>query len=154
MHTSLRSRIRDRHGYTLAEILAVLMILGILTAIAAPRVSGMFATNQVKSVLDRFSSDVAFARMRAIRSGRPATVASTSTWSYAVVATRTDGAVDTVKKVNLLTDYPGLTMTTFAITFDSRGVLKSGSTQSVSASRDGQTNAVSISSVGRVYREY
>jgi prepilin-type N-terminal cleavage/methylation domain-containing protein len=56
-------------GFSLLEILLVLVLAGILTAIAVPPLSTYLQRVRMRSVLDRFTTDLYHARMIAARSG-------------------------------------------------------------------------------------
>lgn len=58
-----------RAGVTLAEILTVLVILGILSAIAAPSLRAMIARHQAVGALNQLAGDLMLARMTAVREG-------------------------------------------------------------------------------------
>jgi prepilin-type N-terminal cleavage/methylation domain-containing protein len=154
MIIQFRPRAGKRRGFSMPEMLVTLLLIGILVAIAGPKVSGMFRVDQVKRSLDRLAGDVSFARMRAIRSGRPVDVRSTSTTRYVVVASTATG-VDTLRKVNLASDYPGVTISTFAFTFDGRGVLRNAADLTAVTATRGTLNAnLRVTRVGMVYRDY
>jgi len=154
MTNLIRRRLCARHGHTLAEVLVVILIIGVLSAIAAPKVSGMFQVQQPKRVLDRLTQDLTLARMRAIRSGRPATVQSTSDRRYIVWVQNNTGGGDTNRKIDVNADFKEARISTFAVTFDSRGIAKTGSSSVVTATRESFTDSLKISPVGRLYRAY
>ncbi len=54
-----------RRGFTLAELLLVMVILGMLTAIAAPRYSGFIARRHVEAAARRVAADLSLAQRRA-----------------------------------------------------------------------------------------
>ena len=116
----IRPRMHGRRGYTMAEVMVVILLIGVLGALAAPKVSGMFQTSQPKRVLDQLTQDMSLARMRAIRSGRPATVSSTGTSAYVVTVQNNTGGSDVIRRVDVDRDNKGVTISTFTVTFDGR----------------------------------
>ncbi|MES2192146.1 MAG: GspH/FimT family pseudopilin [Pseudomonadota bacterium] len=56
-------------GFTLLEVMVVLAVIAILTALAGPSFTGIFQSNAVSSNVNAFMSDLRFARSEAIRRG-------------------------------------------------------------------------------------
>jgi prepilin-type N-terminal cleavage/methylation domain-containing protein len=155
MHTHSRAPNRRRGGFTLAEILIVLVIIGIALAMAVPRMQAALHQSSVQSALNNVASDVTLARLRAVRTAtRTALVVNAAGTGYMVVVDPA-GAVDTFKTVSFATEYRGLTLSPVndTVIFDSRGLLVQG-TGTIRATRQGRTDSLTISGVGRVYRGY
>jgi|GEM_PF-2383869 type IV fimbrial biogenesis protein FimT len=156
MPSNLRTIFRSRQGYSMVETLAVLTIIGILFAIAAPRFSGFVGASRVVRARDVLAADLNLARMQAIRRGGPTSVQIVGGNQYFVVVPRPNTTrQDTIKRVRLGRDYPGVTLTPAAATigFDSRGLLRSGTTTNDVAATDGaRRTALKITQLGGVYR--
>ncbi|HYW08768.1 MAG TPA: GspH/FimT family pseudopilin [Longimicrobium sp.] len=156
MPTNFRTILRSRQGFSLVETLAVLTIIGILFAIAAPRFSGLIGANRVVRARDVLASDLNLARMQAIRRGGPTSVQIVGGNQYFVVVPRPNTtAQDTIKRVKLGRDYPGVTLSPAAATiaFDSRGLLRSATTTNdVAAVQGTRSIALKITQLGGVYR--
>lgn len=59
-------------GFTMAEVLAVLCVVGVAGAVAAPRMGGMLARMRVRGAANVVAGDLALTRMLAVRNGRTA----------------------------------------------------------------------------------
>lgn len=57
---------RGRGGFTLTEMLVVLVVLGILASIVVPRLGGLVKSNTMLSANRQLLEDIAYARQRAI----------------------------------------------------------------------------------------
>jgi prepilin-type N-terminal cleavage/methylation domain-containing protein len=153
MPTRISNTSCSRDGFTLIEILAVLTILGILGMIAAPRVSGMISANRVERALDGLASDLTLARVRAVRENRSTTVRIDNNSRYVVfVVSPTPSAADTIKRVQVAKNYPGVTLSPATVSFDSRGLTTDATT--LTATQAGRTRTLSVTGIGRIYRAY
>ena len=61
---------RRNRGFSLTEVLVVLVIVGILAAIAAPSLRAVIRRERVRGALNRVAGDLHYARMLAVRSGQ------------------------------------------------------------------------------------
>ncbi|HET7460866.1 MAG TPA: GspH/FimT family pseudopilin [Longimicrobium sp.] len=157
MHTPARHPSRGRGGFSLAEMLIVLVIFGIAAAMIVPRLRGVVRVSSIQGALNRVANDISYTRIRAIRTGSRAQLVVGATGKTYTVTTDPYGTARKVEKtVNLALDYTDLVLSPAndTITFDSRGMLLSTSSSKVKATRQGQTDSLTISGVGRVYREY
>lgn len=145
----------SQSGFTLLELLATLVVLSVIVSLAAPSMKGVTTRARTRAAIDQLTADVSLARMYAVRDGRRTAVSITSATKYIVVRSPT-GAGDTIKTVDLARDAVGvrLSPTTGQLAFDSRGLLQTGSVSKVKATRDSKSDSVTISSVGRTYRDY
>lgn len=64
-----------RGGFTLAEIVAVVVIMGIMAAIVAPRMARFAAIVRTRTAANRMATDLAYTRQLAARSGQRARLA-------------------------------------------------------------------------------
>lgn len=78
-----RRAFRNRRAYTLIEIVITLLIIGILSALVAPRVADMMVTSRVRAAAGLVVADIEYARQWAMTRGTTqAVVFSPSTASY------------------------------------------------------------------------
>jgi prepilin-type N-terminal cleavage/methylation domain-containing protein len=145
------SLLRGRGGFSLAELMIVVVIMGVSLALVAPRLSGVVRISAIDGALNQVSGDLQFARLLAIRNGWPVRLAATADATYTIVEDPT-GAARTLKTVQLRRDFPGITLTPAAITFDSRGMVTSGDA-AITASRQGKSGTLRVTGVGRINRE-
>jgi prepilin-type N-terminal cleavage/methylation domain-containing protein len=142
---------RSTAGFTLIEIVMVLVIFGIMAAIAAPQMGAYVERQKTRRALDTVANDLAHARILAIRQGSPVDVQFHGSGHYSVGAV---GATER-KEVRLGQSFGGVTLDIPGgdIVFDSRGLVRSGVGQ-ITVSINGKTDQLSLSPTGRVYRAY
>ncbi|HEU4561979.1 MAG TPA: GspH/FimT family pseudopilin [Longimicrobium sp.] len=154
MHTPAHHPLRGRGGFSMPEMLVVLVIMGIATAIIVPRLQGVAKVSSVQGALNRVAGDLSFARIRAIRNGARAQVVIASDGkSYTTTVNTTTPETRTTR---LGKDFPATVLSPAGgtVTFDSRGMLVTGSTATITATNQGRSATVSVSGVGIVYRNY
>jgi type II secretion system protein H len=78
---------RAARAFTLVEMVIVVLIIGILTASAAPRMAGALRTSRLDAACRRIKADLAWARHSAITRSVPQTVQFTpASGSYTLAA--------------------------------------------------------------------
>ncbi|MET0399518.1 MAG: GspH/FimT family protein [Longimicrobiaceae bacterium] len=146
----------SQSGFTLLELLTTLVLLAVMVSLAAPSMKGVTTRARTRAAIDQLTADVSLARMYAVRDGRRTVVSIASATKYVVARSPATSSNDTIKVVNLARDAVGVQLlpATGQLTFDSRGLLQTGSLTKVKATKDSKSDSVTISSVGRTYRDY
>ncbi|HYJ78603.1 MAG TPA: GspH/FimT family pseudopilin [Longimicrobiaceae bacterium] len=155
-----------RSGFTLVEVLAVLAIMGIAAAMAAPSLGAYVRRQRVRGALDLLAGDVQYARMLAVRNGRPAVLrwerAPECAWAglrggyrYSVGLR---GAPPGAAKRATIRPAGGPVCVHMnggdSLVFNSRGLLVSFSNRTVWAKEGRVQDSLTISVMGRVLRRY
>ena len=142
---------RNRKGYTLTEMLVVLVVFGVVTGLSIPRLQGVNSSAAVKSGRMATASYLAQARSIAIQRGREARfVRSGNTISVTVDSSGTQVVYARARNLN---NANGLTLTSTQdlISFDPRGyAIGVGSTQRFTMVRDGIRDSVCVTKLGKV----
>jgi type II secretion system protein H len=148
--------LRSSAGFSIIEIMVIVMIIGLLAAMAIPRFGNLAASLRSRGAADQIAADIAYTRMSAVREGRTAVLTVTGN-TYTMTVENTDGSTfKTLRTVRIRDSYTGATIATAGsarIAFDSRGMLKSGSATSVTVTSDSRSQRLLISLIGRVLRD-
>ena len=116
-----------RRGFTLAELMIVITIMGLMAAMAGPRMVRWIQTIGQRGAFNQLMSDLALARIQAVRQGTTVSLRVIDEDTYRVTVDATATAPErTLKQVDLQQTYRGATLdpTSARIAFDSRGVLR------------------------------
>ena len=140
-----------RDGFTLGEILIVIVIMSIVMSLALPKMGNMNDRNKMRSAKDGIAARLATARATAIGTGRTTTFyLEDDSMRY----TTGSGAAETAKgtTINLNRQF-GVTVISSAVTipFDGRG-MTSGSGQIVKFTRGSLIDSLCISPIGLINR--
>lgn len=66
-----------REGFTLVEVLLVLLLAGVLLAMAGPAFTGLVERNRATAIFHQLTASLAGARLAAVRMGQPVTLCPT-----------------------------------------------------------------------------
>lgn len=148
-------RIRGTAGYSLMELLTVLVLVGIIASQAAPSLTSYVQRQKTRGALDRIAADVAYARVAAVRSGQHSIVRFSGPSEYRIEIRR-DGQ-DALRQVGLAADYAGVVLLppTETLEFNSRGLLVSNpGTGYIVVALGGTRDSLMITPAGRLYRDF
>jgi prepilin-type N-terminal cleavage/methylation domain-containing protein len=151
-HTSIPRR---RGGFSLAEMLIALTVMGIVLALTVPRMSKVIQGSKLTRIMDELVGDINKARMLAVRKGKSASIiVNANGLGYKMVV-----GTDTMRSFVLNNQEAN---TRFApasatITFNSRGMITAGggtTGTTLRAVHGTDSASVTVTGIGRVYREY
>jgi type IV fimbrial biogenesis protein FimT len=109
-------------GFTLPEMLTVIMIIGILAAFAFPAMTKFLATQAVRSASYDLFADLIYARSEAIARGTTVTVQGTSSTDFKLGYTITENSGPTLLRSQPARDSNlQFTASQNAVTFDRSG---------------------------------
>ena len=152
-------RTPEKHGgFSLIELLVVLVLLSLLTAIAVPSMSGFVDRTKTRRALDRLVMDISYARVLSVQQSRRTNVAIEADGSYSISAMQDDGSWTTLRAVDLAAEYPGIAISggLTDLQFTSRGTLDTAAAVDgfVKVSRGALRDSIFVSPAGRVYRAF
>jgi type II secretion system protein H len=143
-----------RAGFSLIEMLIVVVVIGLMTLIALPRLSDAFAQNNLNSARVKIISLFSTARATAAGTSRFTVLRLSGNQIYVVAWPKLNGAVgiDTVTPVeNINTEY-GVTAIPSAdsILLDQSGLGRNAAT--IILSKSGRADTITISQYGRILK--
>jgi prepilin-type N-terminal cleavage/methylation domain-containing protein len=130
-------------GLTLIELMAAIGVLGILVALATPRLLSTLPSLRLNDATRQVATDLQMARMRAIAQNTSNTVTfNTSTGTYTFTLGNESIDIDQL--------YPGITFSSVPANpvFTSRGT--ASTTATITLSNGSATKQIEVTSVGRV----
>lgn len=139
-----------RHGFTLIEMLIVVVVIGILIGLAVPRVATALARRDVFGATSSFASFYREARTAALQTRQAATIQIAS--GTAVITVSPGGVLDTIgRPLNFATEF-GLTPTTTATTLriEPTGLILTGTPFTLVATKRGVADTVAVIGLGRI----
>ena len=143
-------------GFTLIEMLVVIMVIGALMAVALPYLRTGTNKSAARGAADAIAALHAVARAAAIQRGRTANLVIPSGTNKAlVVASKvTSSGVDTLGRVVDLAGQFGVTVTSTSdsIGFSPRGIGRNSSSVRIIISKSGFSDTLTVSPGGRLKR--
>ena len=155
MNRILAPRPRARRGFTLPELLAVVVIMGIMAAMAGPRLFRWIQIAGQRGAANQVIADLQYARVQAVRQGQTVSLRIENATRYSITVDDANGnVVRTVKTMNMAQNYrdAALDPATGRIGFDSRGMLRTP-LNGVTVARGNVRRKVNVSTVGRIYSD-
>jgi prepilin-type N-terminal cleavage/methylation domain-containing protein len=162
-----RGKAKGKGGFTLPEMLAVVAVIGIMTAIVAPRMTLWAAIIRTRGATNRIAADLAYTRQVAARTGSrarlvlersadcPAPPGWTAGHRYRVIRAGRDSIV---AQRDLRLDGAPLCMASNGpgpVEFRSTGVLVGFDNRTIVVRQDAYPpDTLTLSAVGRVRRRY
>lgn len=133
-----------RNGFTMIELLVVMVLLGILATIAAPSFNDQFARRRLEGVATDLSTDLQFARTQAVsRRGTTQLITENGGTQYRVV---------TAEGTKTVVLPAGITVTDgTTVTYDHfRGTADADHALDLASTRTAATMRVNVNTMGRV----
>lgn len=150
--------LRSRRGFSLAELMAVVVIMGIMAAMAGPKMTRWVQSISQRSAANQLVADLSYARAVAAREGQTVSLRVVTPTAYQVTVDQPNGGVARqIKRVELSQLNRATAFTTpvaSRIAFDSRGLLRNNAstTTELVVSRGLVTDTVRVTQVGRPQR--
>lgn len=154
-------RLRDRSGFTLFELLTVIVLMGIVLAFAYPRMSSMATSASLRTARGAMITAVNVAKSSAVTSGKCAYLRLTSS-SVTVFTTPCEGGtqITVVSNRNFASDYGvavtiakggGTAVASDSLGFDPRGIpLNNTQSALFTITKNSRTSTVTVGNYGRV----
>jgi prepilin-type N-terminal cleavage/methylation domain-containing protein len=151
----------DRRGFTLFELLTVIVLMGIVLAVAYPRMSSMATSASVRTARGAMITAVNVAKSSAVTSGKCSYLRLTTS-SVTVFTTPCEGGtqINIVSNRNFNADYgvsltltkgSGSALTSDSLGFDPRGIpLNTQVTSVFTITKNGVTRSVTVGKYGRI----
>lgn len=152
------ARARTRQGFTLIEMLMVVVIVGIMLTFGLPYFRSSNTKADVRGAVDAFAAMHNLVKHQAVLKGRLSRlVMDRSAGTVVAVSNKvTGGGVDTVGQVQSLHSRFGVTFTTSptrdTLTFTPRGIGTEASNTLIIVSKSSFSDTLTVSMAGRIVR--
>jgi len=144
--------LRNRHGYTITEMIVVLVIFGLVTGLSIPRLHGATSSAGLRSARQQTAIYLEQAHALAIQRGREARF--TRSGNTITVTVDSSGTQIVYARPLDLSRENSVTVATTSrdtIRFDSRGyAINANSIEKVVLTRDGMRDSVCLSKLGKI----
>ena len=147
---------RSRQGYTLTEMLIVVVIVGALTMFAIPKFSVVVQRNKLSAAREEITAAIATARAAAVQKGRSATFRIVSGNRIAVTVVSADQSTTTTlvpaKSLMTLYNVSIASATDSAITYDMRGFVtpRLSSTGMIKLRQGARRDSICLTRAGQI----
>ncbi len=153
---------RSRSGYTLYEMLLVVVVLAIAAGVAVPRLDGVVARLRTRAALDQLTADLYHARALAAREGHPTVLRFTRrpdlpdchAPSYSLVVRSDPERVARATDLDLGPAWCFDAGRVDSVSFNSRGLPSGVNNRKVFVRRGPIADSLTLSRLGRVMRAY
>ena len=150
------SRTHNRRGFSLTEVLVVLVIMALVTKMSLPKIAQIREKNAVRSAKLQLASQIATARTAAIRRSQPSKFqydATAQRWYTTAGPTGTETVVTGSVRLASLQVVVSPASSSDGIDFDSRGLPTNLTGRKVYRfTRNNVTDSICVSRVGQISR--
>jgi Tfp pilus assembly protein FimT len=156
MSPKRKGSLRSRSGFTLVEAIIVVVVLGLMTIIAFPKMSAAMSRSDLRSARTTMANLVVMARVASMQSNRVTWVKVEGGSAFVGATPRlvavAGSTIDTVGVVHDLSEAYDVTLAGVdSIRFDPRGFGSGfGSSGSITLSRGSYSETITIDGLGRV----
>ncbi|MHB8907504.1 MAG: GspH/FimT family pseudopilin [Syntrophales bacterium] len=146
-----------KNGFSLLELMIVIALMGIISAIAAPKLADYMAERRLRGAARMVMSDLMMARQRAVSQNNPFRVTFNGDHrTYTILDDDNGNGIsdpgEASETKDIRTDYYDVTISNASAnpTFSSRGAATLATTVTLTSSRTGGSRYVKVASTGRV----
>jgi prepilin-type N-terminal cleavage/methylation domain-containing protein len=141
--------VKDRRGFTLVEMLIVVVLLGTLTLMAVPRIERALAYRDVDGARSSLSALYQRAKLAAVQHRRPATLTMTASDAWATVTT--PSGTTSLGRVALRSEFGvAATFSSGSLVIQPTGLVLAGTPFVVRLAKSGLLDSVMITGYGRL----
>lgn len=145
---------RTHRGYTLTELLIVVVMVGALTLFALPKFSGLVERNNLDAAREELTAAIATARAAAVQKGRSATMNVSGNQMWVTVQNANGVGTTTVVTAKSMMTLYSVTVTAEhpTVTFDMRGFAtpRLGSLSKYVLTKGARRDSICLTSAGQI----